>query len=188
MEVVERTFPFLVNSSFATGGGQVADFKYHVFDTNKSFTIQGLEFTPLPVHHGIYQTTREPYFCFGFKFGGVSYISDTSHIPEKTMELIEGKTRIFIVDCLRLTNPHQSHFSLDQSIEASKRVGASKSYYIGFAHRVDHDTLENDLKQLENTEGIRAAPAYDGLRVILKNKGEIVESSYLQPTPNTIKE
>lgn len=47
MEVVTRTFPYLVDSLFATGGGQVADFKYHVFDANKSFTIEGLEFTPL---------------------------------------------------------------------------------------------------------------------------------------------
>ena len=29
------------------GGGEVADFKYHVFDPKKNFTIEGLDFTPL---------------------------------------------------------------------------------------------------------------------------------------------
>lgn len=79
----------------------MADFKYHVFDPSKSFTIQGLEFTPLAVHHGIYLTTKEPYICFGFRFGDVSYISDTNFIPPATMELIQGKSRVFVVDCLR---------------------------------------------------------------------------------------
>ncbi|KAG1149234.1 hypothetical protein G6F37_004361 [Rhizopus arrhizus] len=188
MEVVARTFPFLVDSSLATGGGQVADFKYHVIDTDRPFEIEGLEFMPLPAYHGIYQTTKEPYYCYGFKFDNVSYISDTNHIPPATMDFIQGKSRIFIVDCLRLTDPHSSHFSLDQSIEASKQVGASKSYYVGFAHRVDHDYLENYLKKLGDKEGFRAAPAYDGLRVVLKNKNEIIESSYLQTEPIVIKE
>ncbi|KAI9257911.1 beta-lactamase-like protein [Sporodiniella umbellata] len=197
MEVVQRTFPFLVDASLATGGGQVADFQYHVFDAHTPFTIEGLEFTPLQVHHGIYQATKAPYFCYGFKFGDVSYISDTNHIPQETMQLIQGKSRLFIVDCLRgkssthtrhkklicslslVGNPHPSHFSLEQSLEASRTVAAYKSYYVGFSHRIDHLTLENDLKALEKTEGLRAAPAYDGLRLILKGQ-EIVESFYLQ--------
>ncbi|PHZ11701.1 uncharacterized protein RHIMIDRAFT_285188 [Rhizopus microsporus ATCC 52813] len=188
MELVARTFPYLVDSSLATGGGQVADFKYHVLDANKPFIIEGLEFTPLEVHHGIYLTTREPYYCYGFKFDGVSYISDTNYIPPHTMELIQDKTRVFIVDCLRLTDPHPSHFSLEQSIEATRQVRASKSYYVGFTHRIDHDDLEKKLKELEAKEGMKVSPAYDGLRVVLRNKGEIIESSYLQPTEIIIKE
>lgn len=52
-------------------------------------------------HHGIYQTTKEPYICYGFKFDGVSYISDTNFIPPETMDIIQGKSRVFVVDCLR---------------------------------------------------------------------------------------
>lgn len=64
MEVISRAFPYLVDSSLATGidqvileykytqhfvlgGGEVADFKYHIFDSRKPFVIEGLEFTPL---------------------------------------------------------------------------------------------------------------------------------------------
>lgn len=77
---------------------------------------------------------------------------------------------------------------MDQSIEAARQVKASKTYYVGFAHRVDHYNLERDLKKLEESEGLRIAPAYDGLKVILENKGELVESSYFEPTPIVIRE
>ncbi|CAO3639257.1 unnamed protein product [Mucor hiemalis] len=187
MDVVARTFPFLVDSSMATGGGEVADFKYHVFDPTKNFTIEGLDFTPLAVHHGIYMTTKEPYICFGFKFGDVSYISDTNHIPEETMELIREKSRVFVVDCLRLSPPHPSHFDLGQSNDAARQVKAFKTYYVGFAHRVDHYSLEKSLKELEFTEALRVAPAYDGLRVSLENDQELVESSYIDTNPIIIR-
>ncbi|KAL0097743.1 beta-lactamase-like protein [Phycomyces blakesleeanus] len=101
METVASTFPYLVDSIHATGGGDVATFKYNIFDPKKTFSISGLEFTPLKVHHGIYFTTGQPYLCYGFHFGGVSYISDTNFIPPETMDQIKGKTRVFIVDCLR---------------------------------------------------------------------------------------
>lgn len=77
---------------------------------------------------------------------------------------------------------------MDQSIEAARQVKASKTYYVGFAHRVDHYNLERDLKKLEESEGLRIAPAYDGLKVILENKGELVESSYFELTPILIRE
>jgi phosphoribosyl 1,2-cyclic phosphodiesterase len=46
-------------------------------------------------------TNRAPYICYGFKFDGVSYISDTNFIPADTMKLIQDKSRVFVVDCLR---------------------------------------------------------------------------------------
>ncbi|GAA5800411.1 hypothetical protein HPULCUR_005841 [Helicostylum pulchrum] len=87
-----------------------------------------------------------------------------------------------------LTVPHASHFSLDQSNDAAREVKATKTYYVGFSHRVDHYALEKSLKELETSENLKVAPAYDGLRVSLENKGELIESSYFEPTPIVIKE
>lgn len=83
--------------------------------------------------------------------------------------------------------PHPSHFDLGQSNEAARQVKAFKTYYVGFAHRVDHYSLETSLKELEATEGMRVAPAYDGLRVSLESEGELVESSYIDSTPIVVK-
>jgi hypothetical protein len=77
---------------------------------------------------------------------------------------------------------------LDESNEAARQVKASKTYYVGFAHRVDHYNLEKSLKELEATEGLKVAPAYDGLKVSLEQKGVLVESSYFEPTAVTIRE
>jgi hypothetical protein len=77
---------------------------------------------------------------------------------------------------------------LDESNEAARQVNASKTYYVGFAHRVDHYNLEKALKKLEASEGLKVAPAYDGLKVSLENKGELVESSYFEPAPVIIRE
>lgn len=64
---------------------------------------------------------------------------------------------------------------------------AFKTYYVGFAHRVDHYSLEKSLKELEFTEALRVAPAYDGLRVSLENDQELVESSYIDTNPIIIR-
>ncbi|KAI9306920.1 beta-lactamase-like protein [Cunninghamella echinulata] len=102
METVGNTYPFLVNSSLATGGGDVATFKFHLLDPLAKFTIHGLTLEPLPVHHGIYFTTKEPYIFYGFQFHGVTYISDTNHIPKETMDRIKKeKTNILVLDCLK---------------------------------------------------------------------------------------
>lgn len=87
-----------------------------------------------------------------------------------------------------MSSPHTSHFCLSQSNDAAREVRAAKTYYVGFAHRTDHYELEKKLKELETTEKLKIAPAYDGLRVSLEKKGELVESSYFEPTPIVIKE
>lgn len=52
------------------------------------------------VRHGTYIKGGDPYWCLGFRFGSVSYISDTNLIPEATEELIRG-SKVFVLDALR---------------------------------------------------------------------------------------
>jgi hypothetical protein len=46
--VVSRAFPYLVNAANATGGGEVASFKFNVIKGDEKFEISGLDITPLP--------------------------------------------------------------------------------------------------------------------------------------------
>ena len=57
------------------------------------------------VHHGKYLSTGEPYYCYGFKMGGITYISDTNYIPPETMKrILSGEPNlVFVIDCLRST-------------------------------------------------------------------------------------
>ena len=110
-------FPYMVDSTRATGGGDIPSFVWHPFDTSKSFEIPScgdIEITPLPVEHGMYfsQVPPKPYMCMGFRVGDLSYISDASRVPDETKEKMKG-TRILILDALREA-PHGSHFSFSE--------------------------------------------------------------------------
>ncbi|ORX50961.1 hypothetical protein DM01DRAFT_1337570 [Hesseltinella vesiculosa] len=174
MDVVERSFPFLVSAKFATGGGDVATFKYHVVDNTKPFSIHDLVFDPLPVEHGKIMATGQPYISLGFQIDNITYISDTNRIPEHVFERIDtSESRILVLDCLRYGESHASHYGLDEALEATRRINAFKTYYVGFGHRMDHYELEAELEKLD----IRVAPAFDGLRLNFEQSDALIESS-----------
>ncbi|CAO3598903.1 unnamed protein product [Absidia cylindrospora] len=179
MDTLTSTFPYLVSANLATGGGDVATFKYHIFDPAQPLTILGLTFTPLSVHHGIYFTTKEPYTCHGFQFGDVTYISDTNYIPPETMATIKKiPSRVLVLDCLRFGESHASHFGLDDALATTREINALKTYFVGFSHRMDHYELEEQLGELKNKEQLHVGPAFDGLRLDLETDNRLVESSY----------
>ncbi|KAH7883855.1 beta-lactamase-like protein [Phlebopus sp. FC_14] len=51
---VQRAFPYLVSKEFASGGGDVPEFEWHIMEDKVSFEIKktGVWVTPFSVHHG----------------------------------------------------------------------------------------------------------------------------------------
>ena len=104
------------------------------------------------VHHGQFfgEQAGEPYISMGLSIDRLLYISDASGIPEDSYKIIsELKLDILILDCLR-PRVHTSHFGLAQSIEATRRINAPKTYFIGFAHDITHDDWEKIGGALES--------------------------------------
>ncbi|KAG8722383.1 hypothetical protein FRC08_002864 [Ceratobasidium sp. 394] len=58
---VQRSFPYLVAKEFATGGGDIPEFRWHIIKENEPFRIEGVDFdiTPIAVHHGRLFTNDE---------------------------------------------------------------------------------------------------------------------------------
>ncbi|QRW00304.1 beta-lactamase superfamily protein [Ceratobasidium sp. AG-Ba] len=58
---VQRSFPYLVAKEFATGGGDIPEFRWHIIKENEPFRVEGVEFdiTPIAVHHGRLFTNDE---------------------------------------------------------------------------------------------------------------------------------
>ncbi|EGO28417.1 hypothetical protein SERLADRAFT_458787 [Serpula lacrymans var. lacrymans S7.9] len=54
---VQRAFPYLVSKEFASGGGDVPEFAWHIIDDKVPFEINGIRITPFTVHHGRLFTT-----------------------------------------------------------------------------------------------------------------------------------
>ncbi|KAG2368770.1 beta-lactamase-like protein [Suillus spraguei] len=59
---VQRSFPYLVSKEFASGGGDVPDFEWHIIEDKVTFEIKdtGVQITPFIVHHGRLFTTNPP--------------------------------------------------------------------------------------------------------------------------------
>ncbi len=112
------------------------------------FSLFGLEVIPLPVQHG-----KEP--VFGYRIGDFAYISDVSEIPEETYALLRG-VRLLFLDGLR-RRPHTTHFHIEQSVAAARRIGADTTYLTHICHDCSHAELLRELPA-----GIH--PAFDGLR------------------------
>ncbi|KAJ8520566.1 hypothetical protein ONZ45_g2640 [Pleurotus djamor] len=59
---VQRSFPYLVMKEFASGGGDVPEFKWHIITDKVPFEIQdtGIFITPFSVHHGRLFSSNPP--------------------------------------------------------------------------------------------------------------------------------
>jgi phosphoribosyl 1,2-cyclic phosphate phosphodiesterase len=115
----------------------------------RPFEVLGQRLTPIPLLHGKFNV-------FGFRIGDVAYCTDVSSIPDRSWPLLEGLD-VFVIDALRPGKPHMSHFSLEQAVEAIRRVKPRQAYFTHMAHSMEYDELMRTLPP-----GIE--PAYDGLK------------------------
>ncbi|WWC68825.1 uncharacterized protein I206_102760 [Kwoniella pini CBS 10737] len=102
-EKVCEAFPYMVDKTKASGGGDVPQLIWKIIEDDDELEIIGINVKVLAVHHGIYfhsltpaptsatQSTSqkrlepEPLICLGFMFdSSIIYISDVSSIPEST--------------------------------------------------------------------------------------------------------
>jgi phosphoribosyl 1,2-cyclic phosphate phosphodiesterase len=127
--------------------GWKPDLTFSVIDS--PLKVSGVEVIPFEVDHG-----ESP--VLGFRINGAAYITDCSGIPESTMPLLRG-LRVMVIGALR-HRPHPSHFSIDQAVEASRRVGPERTVLTHLSHNVDY---VNDSKGLP--PGVEFA--YDGMEI-----------------------
>ncbi|QRV96844.1 beta-lactamase superfamily protein [Ceratobasidium sp. AG-Ba] len=150
--------------------------------------------------------THQPYMCLAFNINNkIVYMSDVSFIPDTAWKIFDripidrnSPLPVLVVDCLGL-EPHISHFSLRQSIEAARRVAPLRTYLTGFDHGVPHEKyvditerlgglafgqpspqpLSNvDVGQLvAQGDPIWLRPAHDGLKLTIDGK-QVRDSTY----------
>ncbi|KAJ7225924.1 beta-lactamase-like protein [Mycena pura] len=169
----------------------------------------------------------QPYMCFAFRqvqsFScsriiliqttfriqeDIVYLSDCGAIPDEAWPAlfpVSGRQLpVCILDCLNLRKPqHPSHFGLETAVAAARRIGAKRTYLLGFSHEVAHDEYvtigeaiggaavagrtnltENEVKGLEQIgEGdpIWVRPAHDGLKIQIstaEEEREVTDETY----------
>eukprot|EP01012_Entosiphon_sulcatum_P014308 TRINITY_DN19352_c0_g1_i1.p1 TRINITY_DN19352_c0_g1~~TRINITY_DN19352_c0_g1_i1.p1 ORF type:complete len:305 (-),score=41.79 TRINITY_DN19352_c0_g1_i1:8-901(-) len=161
--VLQAAFPYLF--TLPTIGGGVSNLDFREFSPLEPFEpVPGLKLVPLPLEHGADG-------CCGFRFGGVSYVSDAVAIPPQTLALING-SEVVLMDALYslqcpLSVTHTSHFTVRQALAALRTIvpPPQKCFLVGMNHTVDHNK-ETELLQSETKDDpYSVVPAFDGMEL-----------------------
>lgn len=156
-EVMKKTHYYIVDTSVVVPGAAVSDLQFNIISEDP-FIVHGLKITPLPVWHGL------GYRSLGFRFGNICYISDVSEIPPETYQLLKN-CELLILDALRPDRSSSTHFGLPKALEEVRKIQPKRTLFTGMMHLMDHEKVNEYLKQLMETEGLDVQLSYDGLRV-----------------------
>ena len=111
--------------------------------------IADVDVTAVSVPHG-------PVTVYGYRIGPLAYVTDAQSMPEAAIAALRG-ARVLVLNAL-FHRPHPSHLSVQEAIDAARRIGAELTYLTHLTHENSHAALEAELPP-----GI--APAYDGLSI-----------------------
>lgn len=142
---IKQTFSYIFDENTYKGGG-IPLVNLHEIDL-KPFDVMGQMIIPLEYKHG-------PTTVYGFRIGDLAYMTDCNFIPETVFEKLHG-LKVLIIDALRYRK-HETHFSVEEALEASKRINADKTYFTHMTHDIVHEEAGSKLPP--NIEF-----AYDGL-------------------------
>lgn len=111
--------------------------------------VCGTLVTPVPIQHGART-------IYGYRVGRLAYLTDCSGLPEASLPLLEN-LHTLVLGALR-HEPHPTHFSLSEAIEAAGRIGPHRTFFTHVGHNLDHAATEAELP-----DGMHLA--YDGLEL-----------------------
>jgi phosphoribosyl 1,2-cyclic phosphodiesterase len=155
LDAVKKVYFYLFENGQVRKKGPIPKITFKIIN-EKSFSLDNLIITPIPVYHG------KEYVSFGYKFGKVAYISDVSRIPESSEHLLKDLD-ILIIDALRPEPAYFSHFTYSQALEVIEKFQPKKSYFTDIMCAVDHDETNEKLSKLKISQGLDVQLAYDGL-------------------------
>jgi phosphoribosyl 1,2-cyclic phosphate phosphodiesterase len=135
-------------------GGGVPTIELNEITAGVPCAIEGVEFLPVQVMHGIMP-------ILGYRVGGFAYITDTNQIPDESFEMLKDLD-VLVLDALRLKE-HPTHFSLDQAVDTARKIAARQTYFTHIAHDIKYENVSAKLP-----EGMHLA--YDGLRISLLSR------------------
>jgi len=149
--LVEHHFNYIFDDAVRPPeGSSKPQIRLNEFSGDEPVEIVGESFMPVKVPHG-------GCTVYGFRVGGLGYVTDAKTLPERAKEILSG-VDVLVLNALWFTKPHGSHFNIEEAIEASREVGAGRTYLTHLTHRVRHEELEEKLPK-----GVFAA--FDGLEV-----------------------
>jgi phosphoribosyl 1,2-cyclic phosphate phosphodiesterase len=145
-EDIRRAFWYIFEPGAPRGGG-LPEIDLHVVDGQ--VRLGAATFVPVPILHG-------KRIILGWRVDRFAYLTDCSGIPDESWPLLGGVEAV-VVGALR-DRPHPTHFTLDQAVEAARRIGAARVWFTHMTHDLPHAATCARLPT-------GMALAYDGLVV-----------------------
>ena len=150
-DILEHHFRYIFDPTVKPPeGSSKPSVRLNAIEAGRPVEIIGETFLPVKVPHG-------GVAVYGFRVGGLGYVTDAKLLPDATVDALRG-VDVLVLNALWFGRPHASHFNVEEAIEASRAVGARRTYLTHLTHRVTHAELEERLP-----EGVY--PAFDGLVV-----------------------
>lgn len=149
LDNLQHMFRYIFNPSMAYPS-LVPRLEAHAKDDD--FEFKGQQIQMIPCAHGVAGTT------YNYRIGNFAWLTDTNGIPHKSLDKLQGLDVLFI-DGLRPSD-HPTHFKLEQSLAAAKKIAAKQTFLIHLAHDYLH---ERDDAVVFREHGVHLA--YDGLSV-----------------------
>jgi phosphoribosyl 1,2-cyclic phosphate phosphodiesterase len=143
---IQAMFRYVFDPATPGGGGVPRIALQHI---DGPFRVGQEEVLPVPLLHG-----KRP--ILGFRIGGFAYLTDCSRIPDDSWRLLGGLD-VLVLDALR-DRPHPTHFSLDEAVEAARRIAPGRAFFTHMCHDLAHAATNARLPG-------SMALAYDGLVV-----------------------
>lgn len=149
LDVIRKSFSYIFEPDPDYRGGMLPDLTLNEIEDTALFEVCGSKVQAFPLLHGHMKV-------LGYRFGELAYATDCKAIPAASKEILKG-VRYLILDGLRY-EPHFTHFTIPEAINAAQEIGAEMTYLIHMTHTVDHDEVSAKLPR-----GV--ALAYDGLEI-----------------------
>ena len=149
--MLESTFRYCFFLDPDYQGGSPPRLSLTQINPDQPLTLFGFDVVPLVVEHGRMEV-------FAYRFGDFAYVTDCSHIPPRSFELLKG-LRYLVLDGLRY-RPHKTHFTLEQAAVVAEQLEAEHTYLTHLSHEVEHEAGNALLRRVTSA---KVELAYDGL-------------------------
>ncbi len=148
---IKQRFPYLFKS-LSSGGSISAQLAFQILPQDFGETVfEGLRIQYL----SYFQMGMK---VVGFRVGSFAYVSDIRTYSDQVFDSLKD-VEILVLSALRYV-PTPMHFSIEEAIAFSRRVGAKTTYFTHIAHDIDHEKTQSTLP-----EGFYLS--YDGLKIEL---------------------
>ncbi len=132
VDVLRTTFYYIFGDDRYSGAAllqlKTANGPFHI-QSRYNPSSHSVQVEPVEIKHG-----NLP--ALGYRIGNFAYLTDTSHIPERSYEKLKGLD-VLVLDALR-RKPHFKHFTIEQATEVAQRIGARQTYFTHMTHTVLH--------------------------------------------------